>query len=320
MDIYRHGGRRLELIPFEENTVRSIKLPQERMIKRINLKFAANLVIAGGSGAGAPETDAVSRLIRSIEVVGDGSTTLFRRDGRGLYFENLFEAGCPPYVLDPADDAAATYPIGINLDIWFANNIGIRPVDTLLAAPRFRTLELRINWGEIDDMFTAAADYTSATISSAYGFRPVVYETTEPVDVPFIRFHDWIEKEVTATTNEFTIDLPVGNRIYQKAMIMTLDALERESDIIDLTDVILGESFRPYQELPFVQMQQQGEKDFHLEAIPAGLEYLYMLEDGRIPSGLNVSLVNTAKFKHTVTVGAGTTLIRTYLDYVMPSG
>lgn len=43
-----HGKKRLELLPFEENTKRSIPLPRNRYIKEIDLYFTGQLVIAGG--------------------------------------------------------------------------------------------------------------------------------------------------------------------------------------------------------------------------------------------------------------------------------
>lgn len=317
---FRHGERRLELLHFEENTTISIPLPRDRLISRLNLEFLFSLVITGGSGAGDPVEDAILRLVPRIEVIGDGLTVLYRMDARGAYYKGNFESGCPQYILNPTDDAAATYACGFNIDIFFTNNLGIRPVDTLLNAPAFRTLELSITWGEIDDMFVNE-DYTGAAISTAYGCRPIIYETTKPAPI-FMRLQDYIEKEVTATTAEFYIDLPVGRRIYQAIMLRTLDAGCKESDIILFTDIVTGEKFYHYQHIPFVQKQRANEKDFGLEAVIAGHNYFNLLEDavyrpaekGHVPSGLHVGDVNTAKILMDVVVGAGTTLIRAYTD------
>jgi len=311
----RHNGRRLELIPFEADTTRSIPLPRDRLIKRINLEFSADVDVTNGGAAGAVLEDSTQRIIKQIEVVGDGVTTLFRIDGRGLYYKNKFESFCPPYVLQATAVTTAVYPIGVNLDIWFANNIGIKPPDTYLPAPVFNTLELRITWGNGTDLFDAAYTGTVQSISAAFGMRPVIYETTQPTP-QFMRFQDFIDQEVSATTADFIMDLPTGQRGYQAVMLRTLDEDLNDDALINFINLISGEKFNHYQQFPWLQMQRQNEKDFHLEAIPSGYVYLYLLEDGRIPSALHTYDVNSCKFRLDVTAGAGTAYVRAYLDYV----
>lgn len=313
--MFRHGERRLELIPFEANTIRSIKLPRDRLIKRIKLLFYAEVVVAGGAASGTIVEDAVQRLIQSIEVIGDGVVTLFRLTGRLMYYKNSFESGCPPYVLQPTTGDEGSEYIGIILDLWFADNIGIRPPDTNLNSPAFKTLVLRINWGDPDGMYEGTYD-RGATISNAYGIRPILVETTKPAPI-FLRLQDYIEKEVTATTREFVIEIPCGNRVYQALVVQTLDTQCKQSDIVNFTDIITGESFKHYQEIPFVQKQHFDEIDFHNEAIIAGYNYHYLLEDGRIPSGVHTFDVNSAKMRFDVTVGAGTTLVQVAHDSIV---
>ena len=321
--MFRHGARRLQLIPFEENTPRSIPLPRDRLIKKIELWFEATMVSVD-PGAGTPGTaleDAVQRLIPLIEVIGDGIVAIKKFDARGLYYMNYRDAGCPPFTLAPTT-GAGNIPLSLCLTINFRNNLGIRPADTFLLAPAFRSLELVIHWGDLADMFDDTRDFTQ-TIATAYGFRPVIYETTEPKP-KYMRIEDYILKEVTATRPDFPIDLTVGNRIYQNFMWMSTDAeankgQSRSDAIINYINVITGENFRHFQEIPYEQLQVINETDFSFEAIPAGIANLYLLEEGRIPSGLNVVNLNTAKVMMDVTVGAVTpTFIRQYNDIIVP--
>jgi hypothetical protein len=321
--MFRHGARRLELIHFEENTAISIPLPRDRLIKKIEL-WLDGIIVSVDPGAGVAGTareDAVSRIVPLIEVIGDGMVVLKRYDARGLYYLNYRDAGCPPFTLAPTT-GAGNIPIQLCLTIQFQNNLGIRPADTFLLAPAFRSLNLVIHWGSLADMFSTDRTFTQ-TMTTAYGFRPVIYETTEPKPI-MLRIEDYIDKEVTATRTDFPIDLTVGNRTYQNFMWMSTDAeatkgQTRSDAIINFINVVTGENFRHFQEIPWDQLQVINEKDFSFEAIPAGIGNLYLLEEGRVPSGLNVNDLNTAKVIMDVTVGAVTpTFIRQYNDIITP--
>ncbi len=321
--MFRHGARRLELIHFEENTAISIPLPRDRLIKKIELWFDAIMVAVdpGAGTAGTALEDAVCRVIPLIEVIGDGMVILKRYDARGLFYMNYRDAGAPPFTLAPTT-GAGNIPLSLCLTINFQNNLGIRPADTFLLAPAFRSLNLVIHWGSLANMFDDTRTFTQ-TIATAYGFRPVIYETTEPNPI-MLRLEEYIDKEVTATRTDFPIDLTVGNRIYQNFMWMTTDAeankgQTKEDGIINYINVVTGENFRHFQEIPWDQLQVINEKDFSFEAITAGIANLYLLEEGRMPSGLNVVDLNTAKVMLDVTIGDTTpTFIRQYNDIITP--
>lgn len=318
--MFRHGKRKLELIPFEANTTRSISLPRDRLIKDIWLKLHCVATVAGAS-AGAVLEDAVERLVQEVSVVGDGVTTLFRMDGRALRVKNTIELGCPPLNTDPTAATNGTYNVYLLLWIPFGNNMGIRAADTFLLAPAYRTLELRIKWGDPTDMFDAAFNGT-CTIPLSSGITPVIEETTEPTPV-FLRIQDFTEKIITASQSDFEVDLPVGAKLFQDLMIRTLDADLRDDAILNYINLETGDSYFHLQNIPAAQLQYMNEAQFHLEAVESGYYYLYLLEDfgefrfdGRINSALQTFDVNTFKEKLDVTVGAGTTKLRTYWDYV----
>ncbi len=328
----RHNKRRLELVPFEANTTRSIPLPRERYISHIDLDFAASVIVTGGSGAGAVAEDAALKLLPNIEIVGNGFNTIFRMSAQDLYYKNMFEFGTRPCVLDPTDDAAATYPVLFSLRLDFRNNVGLVPVDTLLPATKFRTLELKCTWGNpLTALFDSDADTTDVAISSAFGLRPFIHMTTEPEPI-FARIQDFIEKEVTADSAEFIIEFPTGDRTYQDFMFLTTDTATavtiRENDIIEFIDLITDETFRHVDKLEWIEGQHANKIMYSLESLydgtglqykPAdGLLYLYMLEDGHIPSGINVFNNNSFRCKMDVDVGTGVTRVRIIHDSVVP--
>lgn len=313
---FRHGGRKLELIPFEASGRKSLDLPRDKLIKGISLNLEAVLVLAAGSNSGTVNQDSVQLLIPNIEIYGDGSVLLHRSSARLLYWYNQFIFGTTGTLAVPATGDAGNHTLSMELFIDFQNNIGRMPQDTLLVAPSFRSLTLNIQWGALADLFSAANDRTKS-ISTTYGITPIIYETTQPVSKA-VRIMDYIRQQVTATATEFEIKLPVGNRLYQSTMFQTLDANVRESDIINYISLITNDNFRHYDRIPFVQLQRLNKRASALATLQAGLAHVYMLEDGLVTSGLQVYDTNSAKFMLDVTVGAGTTYVDVLTDQILP--
>lgn len=314
--MYRHSIRRGEKIPFEENTQKGIKLDRNRLIKQINLELAGSVVLAGGSASGAVNTDSVMLIMPKIEIVANGMKVLFRQDAQTLYYKNQFEYGTPGAIAVPADGSAAAHSILCNMVINFMNNVGHNVSDTFLPAHRFKSLDLLISWGDLDDMFTAACDRTK-TMSSAYGITPIIVETTEP-EPKFIRVQDYIEDTITATSSDFQVELPVGAAIYQNLMFKTLDAGERDSDVINSITLETDSVTKHISNVPYDQYRNMNELNHGIDSLPAGFTYLPLTEEGRVTSGLNLGDVNQCKLHLDVTVGAGTTKLRTYMDKLVP--
>jgi len=155
------------------------------------------------------------------------------------------------------------------------------------------------------------------TIASSFGVTPVIHETTEPV-AKLVRIVDWLQHEVTSTVGKFPIPLMDRvDRIYQSFMFMTSDTDIKASDVINAIDLITSKG-REIESIPFIQLQRMNKRQSGLETIQEGLAYLNLLEDGRIPSGLQVLDVESAKFLLDVTVGAGTTYIDVLTDQIIP--
>jgi hypothetical protein len=312
----RHGGRKLDLIPFEASARKSLDIPRDKLIKCISLNFEAVLVLAAGAASGTVNQDSTLLAIPSIEIYGDGSVLLHRSSARILYWYNMFNYGTVNTLAVPASGDAGNHTLSAELIIDFQNNIGRAPQDTLLNAPAFRSLVLYIQWASLADLFSAANDRTK-TIAATYGVTPVIFETDRPISKA-VRIQDYITKQVAATQTDLTHDLTVGNRLYQALMFLTRDANVRESDIINYFSLITNDNARHYDRIPFVHSQRIAKRRSALETLQAGLTHQYMLEDGLAPSGLMTNDTNSAKLMFDVTVGAGTTYIDIMQDFIVP--
>ena len=315
--MFRHSMRPDELIAFEENTQKSIKLPRNRLIKKINLEFDPDVVVTGGSASGTVTEDALLLTIPKIEVVGNGLTTLFRMDAQALYYKNYFEHRIPGMLTAPADGSETTNSLKLNLTIHFGNNIGRNYSDTFLPANLFKSLDLIVSWGELDDMWEGTYD-RSAACASSFGVRPVVYESTQPRP-KYIRIQDYIEDEITATRTDHKIDMDSERLLwYQSLFFKTLDAGARASDIINYITLETDNVVKHINRIPYDQLRNENESMHQIDALPAGLVYLYLMEEGLITSALDVSDTKKTRLELDVTVGAGTTMLRVYQDKLMP--
>ena len=289
-------------------------LDRDRLIKQINLEFAASAVVAGGAASGTVVEDSVLILIPRIEIVGNGQT-IFNMDAQALYFMNQFEHNIAGSLLEPTSGDEATYPIYANMVISFENNIGRYPEDTFLPARLFKDLNIRFTYGTCNSMFEGTYD-RGCTIAASYGVTMIVIETTAP-DPKFMRQQLFIEKTIAASQTDFPVDLPAGRYIYQKLLFKTLDANVRSNDIINKITVETDTSINNIKEIPYDQLRKRNIFD-HRITVPTGFAYLYLAEQGMLSTALNTSDINTLQLKLDVTKGSGTTLLRVYYDVIRP--
>ncbi len=301
-------------ITFYANQPVTVALDRDRLIKQINLEFAASAVVSGGAASGTVVEDSTMILIPRIEIEGNGQT-IFNMDAQALYYMNQFEHSIAGSILEPTAGDEATYPIYVNMIISFENNIGRFPEDTFLPARLFKTLNMRFTFGACNDMFEGTYD-RGCTIAASYGVTPIVIETTAP-DPKFIRQQLYIEKTIAANQTDFPVDLPAGRYIYQKLLFKTLDAKVRSNDIINSITVETDTSINNIKTIPYDQLRKRNIYD-HRITVPTGFAYLYLAEQGMLSTALNTSDINTLQLKLDVSVGSGATKLYVYYDVIRP--
>jgi hypothetical protein len=314
--MYRHGRKTLDTLDFSSGNRTWIDLPRDRFIKRINLALTGTVTLSGGTTSGTVTEDATPQLLSLIEVWGDGTIPLFRSDGVGLYYKNYFETGQAPSIANPADGSAAANAVYATFDIWFENNIGLVPADSFLNASNYRTLRLYITWNTLASMFSGTNDRTKA--STALKLTATVFESSQP-NPQYLRIQDFMIDTITASKNSYNLgggSLPVGNRIYQSFMLKTIDTAARANTVLNNINLLGGDKIYHIQNYQWTPGRRQQKNDFSITTLPDGVSYLYLLENGRIPSGFTVADLNTAYLQGDVTYNSGTE-IKTYMDYMV---
>jgi hypothetical protein len=314
---FRHNIRRLPVISWTENTQVVLDLPRDRFIKAINLQLDAVCTLSAGSTSGAVQEDATLLLISKIEVIANGVITIFRCSGKDLYYRNLLHYGVAGVLANPADGSAAAKTIYANLHIDFENNIGIVPADTFLPAMNFNTLQLVITFGTMAGMFTSACDRVKTMTS--FSIRPVIFETLEPSPL-YVRFLDTMDVNIPTTTGDQVIKLNSNiPRIYQEFIFHVKEGsadIVKSDGILNFVNLTTDEAIYVLNTLPNVQWKNYRQLMNGI-AKTVGIYQFNLLEDGRIPSGLDVEKINQANFHIDVTAGAASN-IRILQDFVVP--
>lgn len=142
---------------FKENSQVIQELPQDNLLRRVALHL--DLVLQTPAGAaiavGIKNSD-ILNIIKRIEVIIDGNDNILDCDLRTFFEALRFSYGTAAYkdtVAIPAAGTSSTYHVEIPLDFAFDPKL-ISDVSALLLANLYGSLDLRITWGSISDIFT----------------------------------------------------------------------------------------------------------------------------------------------------------------------
>ena len=196
----------------QSGSVSTIELPRNFSYRKLLCRLAGSVVVAGGSGAGAPHVRGAYRVISRVELIANGRDTVLSLPAEAFEVLNRIDYGCAPSSANPSNDAAATYAFNASFIIDLALQRGVRPIDTLFPALGMSTLDLKITWGAGADMFTGAVDFTSATIQTT---TELVVESFEEIgELPkgiALNKIFMIDRVVTAASTNYQIQIPTGN-------------------------------------------------------------------------------------------------------------
>jgi len=217
--------------------VSTLDLPRDNVMKQIGLMLKLDQATATTPASGTEPDQGILAAIRRLEIVADGALTLWSLDPASLYALNCLWNGSVAQRDDlapPGGSSSST--LQAYLQIPFALPFSEKPNVTLLNAQALSSLQLRITWGGVSDLYQTVANTTISTTTL------VSVESHEIVGLsPKSRFSAFkvsqITKDVTAASSNMEIDLPRGNilrALLIKARITT-------NSVEDQVDTILNE-------------------------------------------------------------------------------
>jgi len=318
--------RELGSITFAANQTRTLQLPRNYAYRGLCLKLVANLTrtIAAGT-AGGPNDSAPAQLIKNLQVIANGRDVIKNIDFETLHRANQIRCGVRPRIGSAgwagyANAAAQDLLVCayISFEMWRA----IHPVDTLFDSAGLATFDLIVTFGTgMDTMSTAWQGNTTpvVTVNSATLYVAALEEVGIPAGTSFLVSKEYkLRRQVTATSNNFQIDIPVGNAFRAFILKATADGIPVQTIINNIkiksgTEVYKNRiaSFLQADNRLFNQMEiayAPGSGVAHTALIENLLEGYYLVEfcpDGRLTQALDTTRLSSLEFELDVTATGG---------------
>lgn len=299
--------RKLGTIDWTENKLKSLEngMPRNYEYYRLWLRLSADITIV--TGATTAYIEAFWKLLKRVEIIANGNTVIKSLDGAALgRLAQFLHEKLPNYSAVPTG-VAANQTFNASLPIDFAMPRSVKPVDTLLNAPLFSSLDLNILWGSKSDLYSA--DGANATINSANIEVESLEETSAEVFGGMVHKVHTLEKEVTASTTKFEIPL-TGVTRYRGFLIYADDDGDPSDSIIN--SIQLKDGANIFRDTDWKNLQDANYSDHKLSAVPTGWAFLDMCPDGMLTQALDSRGMNDLKLIFDVTKQAGTNKIRVY--------
>lgn len=159
------GKRSIKPPTFSEGAQTSEALRRENVVKMYLLRVVYDVVLTGGTGAGAPFADAAYRLLRSVQINVGG--TLIHANGHTLgKIVKLFFPALYPQT-DPTDDSAGTETgREAYIPIPFFMPWSMDPDEFGFPSAQAQGTILP-TWANAAELFTTDADFTASEIQNA---------------------------------------------------------------------------------------------------------------------------------------------------------
>ena len=318
--------RRLKVgtIPFVANSTQKLDIPRNNAIRRISFKAFVEHV-AGGSNPTEIQ-DTILKILKKLRLVIDGDDNKFNLDGQKMFYLEKYQKGTEPATnKDAAQGASSTLEWYVQLDADFAQNrLDLTDVSALLPAKKFSQLVAEIEWGDVDDMFSA----NTGTITAANS--GVEIEITEAIDTEnndgFARGTKQAFSDIRETISEETISKvftnleedalnhdikPVPSLIMQQLILVKDSAgLKVDANVSDFAIVDVRGSGKTMQRGEFESWKRDQKAELQLESLDDGVLLLDYVEFLRGGLG-NVFNEGDMKLKFKTAVGSGTVEILT---------
>lgn len=313
------GFRRKEgSASFTASSQERIELSRNNHIQSLLVKLSVN----HDNGDNAEFHDApLWSLINSIEVVANGNENIKQIPASKLYLDNIIatgQTGLSSVTKTVSTDNNNSYVWGV---IHFSMPNTIRPHDTIINSKNFSTFDLLVNWGSASKMgsdITVNSAELEVFSNSLVGYKKDVGET-----IKYFK-ETSLMKEVTSTTTEFEINLPV-EKLYSAISIVATNDDIRTNNIVNNIIIKSGETVflnwdaEALRAENVMEFKPQGSSDLD------GIQVINFAQRGRLTDMLNTITAqngfNTLEVVLDVTKSAsGTDRIYVLSDTVQNTG
>ena len=239
MKIHR---RFVDQVAYAENAQRTVRLPRNYFLVGLDLMLIAKLSRSATTPDGGESKDsAPAQLIKNLLIRANGSDVLKSIDMETLHRKNELQYGTRPHIYSEAwsgyaDKSEVTLKVAAYLP--FAMPRAVREIDTILPTANKSSLDLIVTWGTgLDTMNNAypggGGSAESVTVHEATLLVHADEYIGQPPDVAQMMFQEFYqEHQVTAASNRFRIELPVGKGLLYRGLLLKTHSDGNQVDTI----------------------------------------------------------------------------------------
>ena len=226
--------RQITNVNFQANEVKQVDIPRSSIIESINCVLEIELENTDAvNPATIPSFDSWvwGKLGRLIDIIGDGQKYLFHQPMRDMILLDNFEHGIKPYYVNFATIAASgTETIKVGFKIDFQTKNSMIPDQTLLIAPDFSDLVMRVNWADKADITDGVSSLPASVNIKTANLTPVITEIplTDVDEINVALKQERFMEANLALSNSADYSLPTGTAIRRIAIIPTDETDIRE--------------------------------------------------------------------------------------------
>lgn len=251
-----------------------------------------------------------ANLINSIQIVANGNKTIKHVNVRKLIYNALYEKG--RQMVNTVVTASGTSKEStIYFTVDFAMRGMVRPMDTIENAALYNTFDMMVDWAN------AAACGTGITVNSAVltvSSRQLVGYNRNKNERISHNIETQLTEEITSTTSEFQISLPV-KKVYRQLLVAANVDGVRNNSVINAIKLKSGTTV--FAEWTAADMRADNIDRHGIETASSadGLLLLDLAGRGRMSDALDTrNEFNTLELVLDVTKQTGTNTVTVYSD------
>lgn len=308
-------------IPYDPGNTRGAEVPKTYLTKDLALRLTGNLVVTVATATILAE--APLGLITKVELLADGSESLFAMSGRDAYRLGAIFHGKAGELVPPVGTAGTNAFSAFLILSSEAVNMAV-PVDSYLDLREFEKTEIRIQWGAATTIATAGGGGTIEVDATTTQAEVYANQTTEGLpSIGFRRFISYDDRPILSTQSDYSFLVPRSGLLAGVLFHTYRDEVPVD-DIVNYITLTSDGAHDHVKRRSWRSLQSENVMRYQLDGGPAanggkitGYAYLDFLEDGRLASAINTEALNELKITLDVTLGAGTLrqLRATYLFF-----
>lgn len=300
--------RKEGVVNYEATTQQRLQLSRNYHVQNYLVKLEVN----HDNATAVFSDEGLFSLINGIQLVGNGNENIKQIPGNKLYLDNLVATSkSGKSSIQTADGTGkVSYVYGIiNLSMPRVS----RPHDTILNTGVFQSLDLNVDWG------ASASLGTGITVNSAkltvYSNQLIGYKRNAGETIKYFE-ETSLSEEVTASTNEMTINLPIQKLYKSLSVVASVDG-KRSNAVVNAIKIKSGTTVMVEWDAEALQTFNDFNYGIQNGEDMAGVYIVDFTERGRLSDLLDtINNFNTLELVLDVTKQTGTNFVTVYSDVV----